>query len=97
MDESSLLEFVNARHPVVERRMEDSGSGRFVPNSLYLDADGRPCCAADDRTEHGRQRARTLRMAALLVVMAQCGSFVPAERMRLGSGGPHLHPHWRQR
>ena len=32
-----------------------------------------------------------LRMAALLVVMAQCGCFVPAERMRVGAGGPDLY------
>jgi len=32
VEESGALEFVQARHPVVERRMEESGSGRFVPN-----------------------------------------------------------------
>ncbi len=36
-----------------------------------------------------------LRQAALLVIMAQCGCFVPAESMRLGLGRPHLHPHRR--
>jgi DNA mismatch repair protein MutS len=38
VDASGVLEFVGARHPVVERRMEESGGGRFVPNSVYLDA-----------------------------------------------------------
>ena len=32
VEESGVLEFVGARHPVVERRMEESGAGRFVPN-----------------------------------------------------------------
>ena len=32
------LEFVHARHPVVERRMEESGGGRFVPNSIWTRA-----------------------------------------------------------
>jgi DNA mismatch repair protein MutS len=36
VDTSGVLEFVNARHPVVERRLEEQGGGRFVPNSLSL-------------------------------------------------------------
>ena len=38
VEASGRLEFVQARHPVVERRLEESGAGRFVPNSVYLDA-----------------------------------------------------------
>jgi DNA mismatch repair protein MutS len=83
VDGTSVLEFVNARHPVVERRMEESGSGRFVPNSLYLDADAGPSVLLMTGPNMGG-KSTYLRMAALLVVMAQCGSFVPAERMRLG-------------
>jgi DNA mismatch repair protein MutS len=90
IEESGVLEFVNARHPVVERRLEESGGGRFVPNSLSLDA------GALDSTSSGGHalmlitgpnmggKSTYLRQAALLVVMAQCGCFVPAERMRLG-------------
>ena len=44
VEETVVLEFVQARHPVVERRMEESGSGRFVPNSVHLDADAGPQC-----------------------------------------------------
>ena len=82
-----LLEFVAARHPVVERRLEESAGGRFIPNSIHL-------CAAENN-EDGPSlllitgpnmggKSTYLRQAALLVVMAQSGCFVPAERMTLG-------------
>jgi DNA mismatch repair protein MutS len=83
VEESGLLEFVQARHPVVERRMEESGGGRFVPNSVYLDADAGPAVLLITGPNMGG-KSTYLRMAALLVVMAQMGCFVPAERMRLG-------------
>ena len=87
VEESGVLEFMQARHPVVERRLEDSGGGRFVPNSVYMDA------GLDSKTgpavllitgPNMGGKSTYLRMAALLVVMAQMGCFVPAERMRLG-------------
>jgi DNA mismatch repair protein MutS len=87
VEESGVLEFVQARHPVVERRLEESGGGRFVPNSVYMDA------GLDSKTgpavllitgPNMGGKSTYLRMAALLVVMAQMGCFVPAERMRLG-------------
>jgi DNA mismatch repair protein MutS len=87
VEESGVLEFAQARHPVVERRLEESGGGRFVPNSVYMDA------GLDSKTgpavllitgPNMGGKSTYLRMAALLVVMAQMGCFVPAERMRLG-------------
>jgi DNA mismatch repair protein MutS len=105
VEESGLLEFIAARHPVVERRMEEAGGGRFVPNSISLEAwfgsSGQPTHPdeAGNNGAHGcvggpsialvtgpnmGGKSTYLRQAALLVVMAQCGCFVPAERMRLG-------------
>jgi DNA mismatch repair protein MutS len=83
VEASGVLEFVQARHPVVERRLEESGGGRFVPNSVYLDADVGPAVLLITGPNMGG-KSTYLRMAALLVVMAQMGCFVPAERMRLG-------------
>jgi len=83
VEASGVLEFVQGRHPVVERRMEESGGGRFVPNSAHLDADAGPAVMLITGPNMGG-KSTYLRMAALLVVMAQCGCFVPAERMRLG-------------
>jgi DNA mismatch repair protein MutS len=83
VEESGVLEFVQARHPVVERRMEEAGSGRFVPNSVHLDADAGPAVLLITGPNMGG-KSTYLRQAALLVIMAQCGCFVPAERMTLG-------------
>ncbi|HEY4382578.1 MAG TPA: DNA mismatch repair protein MutS [Acidobacteriaceae bacterium] len=90
IEESGVLEFAAARHPVVERRMEESGGGRFVPNSLSLEAwlgntsdiPGTSIALITGPNMGGK--STYLRQAALLVVMAQCGCFVPAESMRLG-------------
>ena len=107
VDASGILEFVAARHPVVERRLEEQGAGRFVPNSLHLCAAGsddvQPTLDDDEAVvEDGAPKrvggpslllitgpnmggkSTYLRQAALLVIMAQCGCFVPAERMTLG-------------
>ena len=88
MEESGVLEFHEGRHPVVERRMEEAGAGRFVPNSLYMDSAGLgeaggPAVLLMTGPNMGG-KSTYLRMAALLVVMAQCGSFVPATQMRVG-------------
>ena len=90
VDSSGVLEFAAARHPVVERRMEDQGAGRFVPNSLSLSSnDWSPAPAASSSLllitgPNMGGKSTYLRQAALLVIMAQCGCFVPAERMHLG-------------
>ena len=83
IEASGVLEFQNARHPVVERRLEESGGGRFVPNSCYMDSESGPAVLLMTGPNMGG-KSTYLRMAALLVVMAQCGSFVPAEAMRVG-------------
>ena len=82
-EDGTLLEFAEARHPVVELRLEESGAGRFVPNSGFLDGNQGPSLALITGPNMGG-KSTYLRMAALLVILAQAGSFVPAARMRLG-------------
>ncbi len=78
----SVLELVSARHPVIECLMEDAGEGRFIPNDLYLDVQGPAILLLTGPNMGGK--STYLRQAALLVIMAQMGCFVPADRMRYG-------------
>jgi DNA mismatch repair protein MutS len=89
VEDSGILEFVSARHPVVEQRLEESGAGRFVPNSISLEAHsqsetltGTSIALITGPNMGGK--STYLRQAALLVIMAQSGCFVPADRLRLG-------------
>jgi DNA mismatch repair protein MutS len=81
-----LLEIVGGRHPVIERLMDDAGDTRFVPNDLYLDASettSAPNLLLITGPNMGG-KSTYLRQAALLVILAQAGSFVPADRMTYG-------------
>jgi DNA mismatch repair protein MutS len=77
-----VLEAVNARHPVIENWMSESGNGRFIPNSLYLHSEGPSLLLITGPNMGGK--STYLRQAAMLVLMAQMGCYVPAERMRYG-------------
>jgi DNA mismatch repair protein MutS len=76
--EDSVLEIRGGRHPVVEQRLKDEP---FVPNDVTF---------SDDELIHiitgpnMSGKSTYLRQVALIVLMAQIGSFVPAERARLG-------------
>jgi len=79
-----VIEAVAARHPVIEQWMEETREGRFIPNDLYLNAagDGPGLLLITGPNMGGK--STYLRQAAMLVLMAQMGSFVPAESLRLG-------------
>jgi DNA mismatch repair protein MutS len=64
------------RHPVIERLAEREAS-RFIPNDIYLDA-GQQFLAIITGPNMGG-KSTYLRQAALTVILAQTGSFVPAE------------------
>ena len=82
LTEECVLEAAAARHPVVECRMEENGEGRFVPNDLYLSTEGPAVLLLTGPNMGGK--STYLRQAALLVILAQMGSFVPAASMRFG-------------
>ncbi|HEX3661956.1 MAG TPA: DNA mismatch repair protein MutS [Acidobacteriaceae bacterium] len=86
IETAPLLEIAGGRHPVIERLMDESGDTRFVPNDLYLDA-SENTSAANLLLITGPNmggKSTWLRQAALLVILAQSGSFVPADRMTYG-------------
>ena len=84
-----VLEAVAGRHPVIEQWMEDTREGRFIPNDLYLSA-AVPCENAAGPSlllitgPNMGGKSTYLRQAAMLVLLAQMGSFVPAQSLRFG-------------
>jgi DNA mismatch repair protein MutS len=82
LESTPVLEIAAGRHPVIECLMEEAGEGRFIPNNLYLDAEGPSLLLLTGPNMGGK--STYLRQAALLAIMAQIGCFVPAERMRFG-------------
>jgi DNA mismatch repair protein MutS len=82
--EEPVLEAVAARHPVIEQWMEETREGRFIANDLYLSAEeAGPSLLLITGPNMGG-KSTYLRQAAMLVLMAQMGSFVPADSMRFG-------------
>jgi DNA mismatch repair protein MutS len=84
-----IIEAVAGRHPVIEQWMEETREGRFIANDLYLNAsdsdeeDAGPSLLLITGPNMGG-KSTYLRQAAMLVLMAQMGCFVPAESMRFG-------------
>jgi len=81
-DDSSDLEIVGGRHPVIEQQEFAASSERFVPNDLYLNSTTQAVLVLTGPNMGGK--STYLRQAALIVILAQMGSFVPAGSARLG-------------
>ncbi|NTV04497.1 DNA mismatch repair protein MutS, partial [bacterium] len=77
-DDSLVLDIVDGRHPVVEQLLE----GEFIPNDALLDGDVRQVLLLTGPNMGGK--STYMRQVALIVLMAQAGSFVPAARARIG-------------
>ena len=86
-EDAGDLEIVEGRHPVIELQEMVAGSenSRFVPNDLFLDSSKQATQNIIVLTGPNMGGKSTyLRQAALIVIMAQMGSFVPARSVRLG-------------
>src|SRR5438270_10868183 len=81
LEDSGDLEIVAGRHPVIEEQ-ELGGGDRFVPNDLYLNSTSHTILVLTGPNMGGK--STYLRQAALIVILAQMGSFVPARSARLG-------------
>lgn len=76
--EGETLRIVEGRHPVVERTLP---TGAFVPNDLRLDGERRVLLVTGPNMAG---KSTYLRQVALIVLMAQMGSFVPAREAEIG-------------
>ncbi|MDP2213656.1 DNA mismatch repair protein MutS [Phenylobacterium sp.] len=84
VDRSCVFEAVAARHPVVEAAVRKAGEP-FTPNDCRLDGAGAGAARLSIVTGPNMAGKSTfLRQNALLCVLAQAGSFVPAQGLRLG-------------
>jgi DNA mismatch repair protein MutS len=80
IDDSSILDIKNGRHPVIEKQLPPGES--YVPNNLFLDDDTQQIIIVTGPNMAGK--SALLRQTALIVLMAQIGSFVPAEESQIG-------------
>ncbi|MDC6354484.1 MULTISPECIES: DNA mismatch repair protein MutS [unclassified Robiginitalea] len=80
MTDATDLLISQGRHPVIERQLPPGES--YVPNDLHLDREQQQILMITGPNMSGK--SAILRQTALIVLLAQIGSFVPAEAARLG-------------
>ena len=80
LDESFDLEIKEGRHPVIEKQLPVGVP--YISNDVYLDRESQQIIMITGPNMSGK--SAILRQTALIVLMAQMGSFVPAESVRMG-------------
>ena len=80
IDNSDIIDIKQGRHPVIETEMPVGEE--YVPNDIMLDSDNQQIMIITGPNMAGK--SALLRQTALIVLMAQLGSFVPAESARIG-------------
>ena len=79
INETGLIDIRNGRHPVVEQMIEND---MFIPNDTYLDNHKKRISIITGPNMAGK--STYMRQTALIVLMAQIGSFVPADSANIG-------------
>ena len=80
MNDSNVIDIKQGRHPVIETMMQ--AGEEFVPNDIYLDSKNQQIIILTGPNMAGK--SALLRQTALIVLMAQIGSFVPASSAEIG-------------
>ena len=80
MDDSYILDIKEARHPVIEKQLPEDEE--YVSNDIYLDDEKQQIVIVTGPNMSGK--SALLRQTALIVLLAQIGSFVPAKSARIG-------------
>lgn len=80
VDTSDIIDIKAGRHPVVEALAVEEGG--FVANDIYLEGDGERVLIITGPNMAGK--STVLRQVALIALLAQAGSFVPADQARIG-------------
>ena len=80
MNDSKVIDIRQGRHPVIETMMQ--AGEEFVPNDIYLDNESQQVIILTGPNMAGK--SALLRQTALIVLMAQVGSFVPASEASIG-------------
>ena len=80
VDESDVLDIHQGRHPVIETQLPIGE--QYVPNDVKLDTEHQQIMMITGPNMAGK--SALLRQTALIVLLAQIGCFVPAERARIG-------------
>ena len=80
LDDSFELEIINGRHPVIEKQLPVGVP--YIANDIFLDRETQQIIMITGPNMSGK--SAILRQTALIVLLAQMGSFVPAESVRMG-------------
>ena len=79
VDNSGIIDIKSGRHPVIEKTL---GAGAFVDNDTYMDKENNRLAIITGPNMAGK--STYMRQVALITLMAQVGSYVPAQEARIG-------------
>ena len=80
IDDTFEIDIKEGRHPVIEKQLKAHES--YIPNDVFLDSDKQQIIMITGPNMSGK--SAILRQTAIIVLMAQMGSFVPAKSVRMG-------------